>query len=155
MRALIFLLLSLFTLPIAAQQITPEQHALIYKLEGRLMAPCCYSQTIREHMSQEAAQMRQEVTAMVIAGKSEQEIVDYYKTEYGDTILVVPDGNSGIVLFTTPFALLILSGLTLILLLRVAIKRNHQIPKALPVENFNPEWVTLRNRIRSEIGDTF
>ena len=74
---------------------TPEQAKTIVKLEDRLMAPCCYSQTIRVHMSAEAEQMREEVTAMVTAGKSERDIIKYYKAKYGETILVVPDGEAG------------------------------------------------------------
>ena len=73
---------------------TPEQAKTIVKLEDKLMAPCCYSQTIRVHMSAEAKQMREEVTYMVIAGKCEQGIIKYYKAKYGETILVVPDGGA-------------------------------------------------------------
>jgi len=32
---------------------TPDQNLRIRKLEGSLMAPCCYSQTIDEHVSME------------------------------------------------------------------------------------------------------
>jgi hypothetical protein len=41
---------------------TADQARTIVKLEDKLMAPCCYSQTIRVHMSAEAEQMRDEVT---------------------------------------------------------------------------------------------
>lgn len=66
------------------------------------MAPCCYSQTIRVHMSAEAEQMREEVTDMVLVGKSDQDIVRYYKAKYGETILVVPDGGAGQIAFGVP-----------------------------------------------------
>jgi len=33
---------------------TPDQAKTIAELEDKLMAPCCYSQTIRVHMSMEA-----------------------------------------------------------------------------------------------------
>ena len=75
--------------------LTPDQLARIRKIEGRLMAPCCYTQTIRDHDSQVAVDMRNEVTAFVASGKSEQDIITYYRTKYGETILVVPDGMSG------------------------------------------------------------
>ena len=54
---------------------TADQARTIVKLEDKLMAPCCYSQTIRVHMSMEAEQMREEVTDMVLAGKSAQDII--------------------------------------------------------------------------------
>ena len=55
--------------------LTPSQIATIHRLEDRLMAPCCYPQTIREHQSEVAKQMREEVTEMVSEGKSEKEII--------------------------------------------------------------------------------
>jgi len=81
---------------------TPDQTRTIVKLEDKLMAPCCYSQTIRVHMSMEAEQMREEVTDMVLAGKSEQDIIKYYKAKYGETILVVPDGKAGQIAYGVP-----------------------------------------------------
>lgn len=74
----------------------------IHRIEGELMAPCCYSQTIDVHDSEIAQQMRGEVTAMVLAGKSENEVLDYYKTEYGESILAVPDGAAGTLVFPSP-----------------------------------------------------
>ena len=68
------------------------QTAQIQKVEKRLLAPCCYTQSIAEHGSDIAVQMRGEVTEMVADGKSEKEIVDHYKNIYGDGILIVPDG---------------------------------------------------------------
>jgi cytochrome c-type biogenesis protein CcmH len=81
---------------------TADQARTIVKLEDKLMAPCCYSQTIRVHMSMEAEQMREEVTDMVLAGKSEQDIIKYYKAKYGETILVVPDGKAGQIAYGVP-----------------------------------------------------
>ena len=54
---------------LGAVPFTPGQEAKIKKIEGRLMAPCCYTQTILDHNSQVAADMRDEVAAMVAAGK--------------------------------------------------------------------------------------
>jgi len=98
---------------------TPEQAETIATLEDRLMAPCCYSQTIRVHMSTEAAQMRDEVTNMVLAGKSEKEIVNYYRAKYGETILVVPDGMAGRFVYGIPIcAFLLASGLLVVGIVR-------------------------------------
>ena len=75
------------------------QTAQIQKVEKRLLAPCCYTQSIAEHGSDIAVQMRGEVEAMVTEGKSESEIVEHYRGIYGDRILVVPDGLTGRILF--------------------------------------------------------
>ena len=39
---------------------------------------------------------------MVLAGKSEQDIIKHYKAKYGETILVVPDGKAGQIAYGVP-----------------------------------------------------
>ncbi len=119
-------LLGLATPAVCAQSapapLTRDQSATIRKIEGRLMAPCCYTQTIRDHDSQVAEEMREEVTAMVVSGKSEQEIITYYRAKYGETILVVPDGMSGGLLTFTPVMFFVAStGLLLFFIRRSTI----------------------------------
>jgi len=145
MRATVALLFALTSLPL-----TPSQNATIKKLEGRLMAPCCYTQTILDHDSQEAAEMREEVTAMVAAGKSEAEIVTYYRTKYGETILVVPDGVSGHLLtFTPPLLFLAACGLLFLFVRRSVRDRKFMAaPEALVEESSR-----LLAIIREETGE--
>jgi len=102
----------------APVSLTSKQIALIRKIEGRVMAPCCYTQTIRDHDGQVAVEMRAEVTALVASGKSEQEIITYYRTKYGETILVVPDGLQGRLLPGFPIAAFLASILLLLLYIR-------------------------------------
>ena len=64
-------------------------------MESRLLAPCCYTQSIAVHGSDIAAQMRSEVAEMVAGGKTEEEIVSHYRNIYGERILIVPDGLTG------------------------------------------------------------
>jgi len=85
------------------------------------MAPCCYTQTIRDHDSQVAEEMREEVKAMVLSGKSEQEIITYYRTKYGETILVAPDGLSGRLLTSTPILIFFASVCLVLFLIRRSI----------------------------------
>ena len=109
-----------------------EQVALIRKIEGRLMAPCCYTQTIRDHDSQVAVDMRNEVTAFVASGKSEEEIITYYRTKYGETILVVPDGLTGHLLTILPMTgFLVATGV-----LCLFIRRNPLRGGAAPLQRF-------------------
>jgi cytochrome c-type biogenesis protein CcmH len=132
---------------------TPNQQKTIVKLENRLMAPCCYSQTIREHMSAEAEQMREEVVDMVVAGKSKQEIIKYYKTKYGETILVVPDAGSGQIAFGVPVAV----GLSALALLAFGILRTvHKriVPETASSPNLEDRASpALLARIRREVDD--
>jgi len=50
------------------------QKSEIRKVEERLLAPCCYTQSIAVHGSEVADQMRAEVTEMVVQGRTENEI---------------------------------------------------------------------------------
>ena len=96
------LLLAIFAL-------TLDQDRRIKKLEESLMAPCCYSQPIREHMSMEAAQMRDEVSNMVLSGRSDREILAFYESKYGKTILVVPNGMAGLLAFGIPIGVALIA----------------------------------------------
>jgi cytochrome c-type biogenesis protein CcmH len=130
-----------------------DEMALIRKIEGRIMAPCCYTQTIRDHDSQVAVDMRSEVTTMVASGKSEGEIITYYRTKYGETILVVPDGATGGMLTYTPVMIFLVSvGLLLFFIKKTASTRDAAIWQLVP-ERTEPETLALREKIRAEIGE--
>lgn len=117
------------------------------------MAPCCYTQTIREHQSEVAEQMREEVTQMVSDGKSEKEIIAYYKTKYGETILVTPDGAAGKIIVAVPAVALVLGLFLVGMVLRPAIH-----PRAMATAPTLPPAVAAVDaqrveRIRRELGD--
>lgn len=136
-------------------QLSNDQMAKIRKIEGRIMAPCCYTQTIRDHDSQVAEQMREEVTSMVASGKSEQEIITYYRTKYGETILVVPDGATGGLLTYTPVTIFLVSvGLLLFFIKRTASTRDAAISQLAP-ERTEAERLALQKKIRTEIGEVW
>ena len=152
-------LLGLATPAVCAQSapapLTRDQSATIRKIEGRLMAPCCYTQTIRDHDSQVAEEMREEVTAMVVSGKSEQEIITYYRAKYGETILVVPDGMSGGLLTFTPVMIFVAStGLLLFFIRRSTSARDVTVPQLLP-NTPEAERLKIQERIRAEIGEVW
>lgn len=98
--------------------LTSQQAAEARRVEGNLLAPCCYAQPVSQHMSDVAEQMREEITAMVIAGQDENEIVSHYKAIYGERILVVPGGKTGTTLFVLPAALCLLSVFPIVFLFR-------------------------------------
>lgn len=141
------------TLLIASALIpTGDQLKTILRLEDELMAPCCYSQTIRIHMSAVAEEMREEVTAMVLSGKSEQEIIKYYKAKYGETILVVPDGKAGQIAYGVPIiAVLSALGLLTFSIRRSVSKRTLQIG-ALRTVYLGSVPSGLLERIRRDVG---
>ena len=65
----------------------------IRSLQEKLIAPCCWTESIVSHRSEIATEMRAEINRMVAEGKSDREILDYYKAKYGPRILMEPEGG--------------------------------------------------------------
>ncbi len=89
------------------------------EIEDNLIAPCCWSQPVSQHDSEIAQQIRSEVSNMVAAGKSREEILDYYVSKYGERILVTPRAKGfNTLAYILPWAALPIGAWFLILLLR-------------------------------------
>jgi len=133
--------------------LSTAQTAQIQKVEKRLLAPCCYTQSIAEHGSDIAVQLRGEVTEMVAEGKSESEIVEHYRTIYGDRILIVPDGMTGRILFSLPAAIAALACFVFFVCFRKMLRsgrreRTRELSQTRPVLSD-----ALKEKIEREIGE--
>ena len=82
------------------------------------MAPCCWTQRVALHSSEASSQVKAEIGAMVVAGKSDREILDYFIGKYGKRILVEPEGAASYWLHIVPFAVLILGGIWAAVMIR-------------------------------------
>ncbi|MGC8759687.1 MAG: cytochrome c-type biogenesis protein [Bryobacteraceae bacterium] len=80
----------------------PSQKERIRSLEEKLIAPCCWSESVASHRSEIAAEMRAEISRMVAEGRSDREILDYYKAKYGPRILMEPEGKLRVWAYTIP-----------------------------------------------------
>ena len=120
------------------------QKNLILRAERMLIAPCCYTQSVDVHSSEIAETMRQEVATMVFNGGSEQEIFEYYKSIYGERILMIPDGRMGRAVLATPLTMFALgSGFLAFVLRRV---HHAMFWSAIPWEAKSPNWVRRTTR---------
>jgi len=133
--------------------LSTAQTAEILKVERRLLAPCCYTQSIAEHGSDIAVQMKGEVTEMVLDGKSEQEIVEHYRNIYGDRILIVPDGLTGRILFGVPVAISVLACLMLFKCLRKMLHSGKRQGASGSPRTLHVLSDALKEEIEREIGD--
>lgn len=61
------------------------------RLEGRIIAPCCWNQTIDIHGSEPSYQLRREIRRRLKAGESAEAIEASFVKRYGAKILAVPD----------------------------------------------------------------
>lgn len=71
-------------------------------LQEKLMAPCCWSESVAVHRSELAAEMRAGVERMVAEGRTDREILDHYKAQYGVRILMEPEGSQRVWVYTIP-----------------------------------------------------
>ncbi|MGC1418375.1 MAG: cytochrome c-type biogenesis protein CcmH [Candidatus Acidiferrum sp.] len=143
---------TLFLLANAAP-FTMQQTAEVKRVEESLLAPCCYIQSIAQHGSPIAEQMRHEVTEMVASGESETEIIDHYKVLYGERILIVPGGRTGQVLFALPVVVfLACSGAVLLFLRKTMRRRTNSLPTT-PVIEGGRTWDAIRAEIERETGE--
>lgn len=63
-------------------------------LEARLLAPCCWAQTLDVHESELARSLRGEIRRRLQAGESAASVEDDIVARYGDKIRAVPKGKS-------------------------------------------------------------
>ncbi len=63
------------------------------RLEGRIMAPCCWTQTIDIHGSEPAYELRREIRKRLKAGESAEAIEASFVQRYSQRILAVPDSS--------------------------------------------------------------
>lgn len=60
------------------------------ELQQRLRCPVCKSVSIDESQSQTAVALRRAVAEQVAAGRSDAEIIDFFRARYGDWVLLDP-----------------------------------------------------------------
>ena len=76
---------------LAAAAVDPqalEQQAK--QLEAKLMAPCCYAQQVSLHQSPAADDVKRNIRRLLAEGKTSEQILDSYVSQYGDRILAEP-----------------------------------------------------------------
>jgi len=62
----------------------------VYDISNELMCPVCQGQTVAESNSQLALSMKEVIKIKVSKGESKKEILDYFISQYGETILAKP-----------------------------------------------------------------
>jgi len=104
----------LFLLPLSAQATIdafefsdPEYETRFHQLNHVLRCPKCQNQNISDSDAPLAADLRHEVYRMLEEGRSDDQVVDFMVTRYGDFVLYRPRVNSMTwVLWYGPYVLL-------------------------------------------------
>ena len=107
----------------------PKLEARIMALSHTLRCLVCQNQSIAESNAPLAVDLREQVREQFVAGKSEQEIIDYLTARYGDFVLYLPPFKpSTWVLWLAPALLFIAGAIGLGIRLR---RRAHEKTTAL------------------------
>lgn len=98
----------------AADAVPTEQDALYasraVKLEEQLRCLVCQNQTIAESNAELAGDLRRQVREQIAAGKSDEQIIDFMTSRYGDFVLYRPPLKATTVLLWAGPAVLLLGG---------------------------------------------
>ena len=93
------------------------------RIQDRLLAPCCWQQSVAVHDSDIARQMRAEIARLKASGKNEEQIVEVYVARYGERILREPRGAKRWWSILVPITMIALATGGLVLFLRRQQKR--------------------------------
>ncbi len=115
--------------------LTPEQEKLASQIEGKLIAPCCWTQTVALHDSQKAEEIKMQVRLLLAQGKEESEILDTFVGQYGEQILASPRASGfNLLAYLLPFAALVVGfGSLALLVVRWRTRQPAMVP--VPVES--------------------
>ena len=133
MRKLLAILALLASLT-PALALSPEEQLTDPVLEHRaraisaeLRCLVCQNQSIDDSDAPLAKDLRTLVREQLLSGKSDQEVMDFVVARYGDFVLLKPRlSRETILLWGTPFAVLLIAGAALILRRR----RTESVPEA-------------------------
>jgi cytochrome c-type biogenesis protein CcmH len=118
--------------PAAAAPVDAALEARVMRIAAELRCLVCQNQTIADSNADLALDLRRQTREMLLAGKSEQDVLDFMTTRYGDFVLYRPPVKSTtLLLWAGPAVLLVAGALTLVVVLRR--RRN------LPDEAFEPD----------------
>ena len=94
---------------------SPSQADRVAHLAGELRCPTCAGQSVADSTSPVAASMRSEVAQQVKAGRSDAQILGWFRGRYGDAIVLAPPTHGlGWVLWLVP-GLVLLAGVAVVL----------------------------------------
>ena len=83
----------------------------IAEISGELMCPVCEGQSVAESNAQLARDMRAIIKTKLLEGKSKEEIIDYFVSSYGETILASPPPRGfSIILWLLPVLSVLIGG---------------------------------------------
>ena len=118
MMRVVFMLIALLTLPLQALAVQPSEvlddpvlEERARKLSAGLRCMVCQNQSIDDSDAELARDLRVLVRERLVAGETDQEVIDYVVSRYGEFVLLQPKLNArNALLWATPVVLLLIGG---------------------------------------------
>ncbi|GCE14377.1 cytochrome c-type biogenesis protein [Tengunoibacter tsumagoiensis] len=125
-RRSLFLVLALVLLLIAfwstLSLVTPKQQSLeqrTHNVAAQLKCPVCQNESVADSSADLAQQMRANIRLQLQAGKSEQEVLAFYRSRYGSDIVLSPAWQGlSLLAWLVPILLFVLGGSLIFFVLR-------------------------------------
>jgi cytochrome c-type biogenesis protein CcmH/NrfF len=112
---------------------SPSRADRVEHLAGELRCPTCAGQSVADSTSPVAASMRSEVAQQVRAGRSDGQILGWFRGRYGDAIVLAPPTHGlGWILWLVP-------GLVLLVSIGVVLWRRRPPPQEPPQAPAHPQ----------------
>ncbi|MFL6624518.1 MAG: cytochrome c-type biogenesis protein CcmH [Sulfurifustaceae bacterium] len=143
------LLFTLIVLPVFAADVREaDLDRQVQTIAKDLRCTVCQNQSIAESEADLARDMRQIIREQLVAGKSRQEIVDYFVARYGDYVLMKPPARGpGLFIWIGPLAVLVVLATTAFVYLR----RRTRVPPP-PPPTLSPEDAARVRKIEQEMS---
>ena len=147
MRRLIPLILFLAAMPLWAAPVTEDPlERQMLDIAKDLRCAVCQNQPISESNADLARDMRDIVREQIQAGKSREEILNYFVERYGDYVLMNPPRRGpGMIVWLAPLALLLVVGVSGFVFLRNRLK-----PALPPAPELSKEDAALVRAARKQ-----
>lgn len=114
-----------------AAPLPAEQEARVHRLAQSLRCPVCQNQTLAESNAPVALDLREQIQAQVVAGRSDDEVRAFMVQRFGDFVLYEPPRTpQTLLLWLGPFILLGGGGLVLWRRLRAGSAAGDPAPRA-------------------------
>lgn len=162
-RAVSFLLIALVVFSAAAVpaqepagSLDPEIRRTHSRLVSELMSPFCHGLTLENCPTSGASEMRDQILAWLVEGRTESWILDTLVDEWGETILGAPRFSGiGIIAWVAPGVLLLAAGLWMVLWLRRSVGAP-AVPAGdageVPAEDRQGSHEALLRQVDREVG---
>ncbi|MCJ8517294.1 cytochrome c-type biogenesis protein CcmH [Pseudorhizobium tarimense] len=126
MRTLLLALILAFSAAAPALAVNPDEiladpvlEARARNLSSQLRCMVCQNQSIDDSNAELARDLRVLVRERLVDGDSDEEVIDYVVSRYGEFVLLKPRLSARtIVLWTAPVVLLLIGGVVLVLMAR-------------------------------------